>query len=99
MLTITQLSLVILCLYASFCVIHGASVYQMNEEIRQGRAPKTIKRIDAANPDLFDRFIHAHFSGDENLALYINGEWKHGSKTLTNAEKTWLKNNGWKNIG
>jgi hypothetical protein len=69
------------------------SVNQMNQEIQQGRAPRSIKRIDPANPERYDRFIHAHF--DDGSALYINGEWKHGSKKLTNAEKEWLKKNGW----
>ncbi|UJR06969.1 hypothetical protein I4U23_011257 [Adineta vaga] len=74
------------------------SVNQLNKAIQQGKAPKTIIRIDPANPPRYDRYIHAHFT--DGSALYINGEWKHppkpGSKVLTNDAREWLTKNGWK---
>ena len=76
-----------------YSVVKSASVYQMNQDIQQGRAPKTIIRIDPARPELYDRFIHAHFS--DGGALYTNGQWKHGGRLLTNAELNWLRANGW----
>jgi hypothetical protein len=84
------------CALICYSMANSPSVNQMNQEIQQGRAPSTIKRIDPANPPRFDRYIHVHFT--DGSALYINGEWKHGSKKLTNAEKEWLKKNGWENI-
>jgi hypothetical protein len=69
------------------------SVNQMNQDLRSHPAGRTIERIDPANEARYDRYIHAHFK--DGSALYINGEWKHGSRQLTNTEKEWLRENGW----
>lgn len=72
---------------------NAPSVYQMNADLRNDHASKTIQRIDDARPP-YDRHIHAHFT--DGSALYINGEWKHGYKVLTRDEKKFLKKYGWK---
>ncbi|CAF1496245.1 unnamed protein product [Adineta ricciae] len=69
------------------------SVNQMNRDLRSHPAGRTIERIDPACPERYDRYIHAHFK--DGSALYINGEWKHGFRNLTNVEKEWLSENGW----
>jgi hypothetical protein len=67
----------------------------MQKEIERGRAPSSIERVDRANPENYDRFDHIHFKDGRN-ALYNNGEWKHGGRKLTNAEKKWIEGHGWK---
>jgi RHS repeat-associated protein len=64
---------------------------QMQKQVEQGKAPKTIDRVDKGiGPHEKD---HVHFS--DGSALNSDGTWKHGSHTLTNAEKGWLQQNGW----
>ncbi len=81
------------CVFIYYRMANKKSVNQMNQDLRSHPAGRTIDRIDPACPERFDRFIHAHFK--DGSALYINGEWKHGSKKLTNVEKEWLQENGW----
>ena len=70
----------------------------MQKQVERGQAPKSVLRVDSANPSQYDRFDHVHFKNDGkgNHALYNNGEWKHGGRPLTNAEKEWLIANEWK---
>ncbi len=68
-------------------------VNQMNKQIKSGKAPKGIVRVD--QPKIAYEKPHVHFG--EKDALNIDGTWKHGGNiTLTNAQKEWLLNNGWK---
>lgn len=60
---------------------------QANKLIQQGRAPRTVLRVDIGNPTLRE-LPHVHFEG--GAALNNNGTWKHGSKVLTNAEKLFV---------
>lgn len=67
---------------------------KMQDEVDKGQAPKTIRRVDSGHfPGEND---HVHFKkGDENIALYNNGKWKHDQKRLTAAEKRWLLKHNW----
>jgi len=64
----------------------------MQKQVERDQAPNSIDRVDGANPPR-DRFDHVHFR--DGHTLYNNGEWKHGGRSLTNAEKAWLQDNGW----
>ena len=64
---------------------------QMNRAIQTGRAPRGIKAVNT--PKLPGEQLHVHF--DNGAALNVDGTWKHGSTTLTAAQKKWLKENGW----
>ena len=71
----------------------GCSVNQMNEEIKKGKAPKGVDRID--RPKIEGEQIHAHFN--KGSAINIDGSLKHGTgKELTQAITKWLRKNGWK---
>jgi hypothetical protein len=73
----------------------SSSVNQMNREIRRGKAPNSIKRVDRGNPDIPDNQDHVHFTNDR-ATLNRDGTWGHGStRTLTGAEKRWLRGHGW----
>jgi RHS repeat-associated protein len=76
-------------------IIDGpASPNQINKLIRTGKAPKGLKRVDV--PRTYKEKIHMTF--DNGNALNIDGTWKHikGSTTLTNAQKKFLRQHGWK---
>ena len=68
-------------------------INQINEKIRRGQAPRSI---DHAEHDHVPNTDHIHFK--DGRAIYRNGEYKHGpyNKRLTNAEKEFLKENGFK---
>jgi hypothetical protein len=68
----------------------------MQKQVERDQAPKSILRVDNAHPP-GDRFDHVHFvdEGHGKHALYNNGEWKHGGRSLTNAEEEWLIKNEW----
>ena len=71
----------------------GCGVNQMNEEIKKGKAPKGVDRID--RPKIEGEQIHAHFN--KGSAINIDGSLKHGTgKELTQAITKWLRKNGWK---
>jgi RHS repeat-associated protein len=73
----------------------GSSPNQMNREIRQGKAPRTIQRVDRGNPDIPDNQDHVHFVNDR-ATLNRDGTWGHGStRTLSRAERVWLRGHGW----
>lgn len=59
--------------------------------IDTGKSPKTIIRVDKGK--IFGELDHIHFK--DGSALNVDGTWKHGSKTLTNAETKFLQSNGW----
>ncbi|SIO13416.1 RHS repeat-associated core domain-containing protein [Singulisphaera sp. GP187] len=67
---------------------------QMNKAIQNGQAPKSIERVDIGK--IKGEQTHVHL--DDGSALNIDGSWKHGGRQLSNAEKDWLKGNGWINI-
>ena len=70
------------------------NVNQMNQEIKKGTAPKSIIRIDQAYQSRpGDEYAHVHFV--DGAALRDDGTWKHNPRTLTNAEKDWLRKWGW----
>jgi len=65
---------------------------QLNNEIRQGRAPSGIDRVDIGK--VKGEQTHVHFFDDS--ALNMDGTWKHGGRTLSRDQKIWLTENGWK---
>ncbi|CAF1314478.1 unnamed protein product [Adineta ricciae] len=67
---------------------------QMQKQVECGKAPKSIDRVDVGNPDQGDRLPHIHFK-DGRHALYNDGTWKHGGRTLHREEIQWLNDNGW----
>jgi hypothetical protein len=73
----------------------SSSVNQMNQEIKRGQAPSTIKRIDGASTNIGDSQDHVHFT--DGKALKRDGTWKHGPpRPLSRDEKAWLGDkHGW----
>ena len=75
------------------------SVNQMNQEIRRGKAPRGIVRVDRDRlPDGTYSQPHVHFAG--GAALNEDGTWKHFPAyglppDLTNAQIDWLQAKGW----
>jgi hypothetical protein len=70
------------------------SANKMNDEIFKGSAPRTVERIDLGK--IKGEQTRVHLS--DGSALNIDGTWKHGGRTMTNAEKDWLRSHGWLNI-
>ena len=68
------------------------SANQMNKAIQRGQAPRGIKRIDTGKTK--GEQMHATFADDS--ALNKDGTWKHRGRRLTNAQKQWLRDNGWR---
>ena len=68
------------------------SINQVNEQIKRGQAPSTIKRADKGK--IYGEQDNIHFQ--DGSAINRDGSWKHGEKRLTNAEKEFLKNSGFK---
>jgi hypothetical protein len=69
---------------------------QMNNQVRNGRAPSSVDRVDLGNPsDPGDEDPHIHFK-KEKQALKQDGTWKEGTgRQLTKAEAEWVKKNNW----
>jgi RHS repeat-associated protein len=64
---------------------------QMQKQVEKGKAPKSVDRVDPGlGPNEQD---HIHFS--DGNALNEDGTWKHGGRSLTNAESEWIQSNGW----
>jgi RHS repeat-associated protein len=74
----------------------GTSANQLNQEIRRGRAPKGIKRVDKANPDIPGNQDHVHIDGQRET-LNRDGTWGHGAEPgeLNNEQREWLRGHGW----
>lgn len=68
------------------------SVNQMNKQIRTGKAPVGVRRVDRGSPALHEQ-PHVHF--DDGSALNVDGTWKHGGTTLTRRQERWLIRHGW----
>lgn len=69
------------------------SAFQVERLIKTGKAPKSVIRFDKGKLE-HNELPHIHF--DEGSALFMNGEWKHGQKKLSNAEIKFLQKNGFK---
>lgn len=65
----------------------------MNHEIRTGKAPKGIERVDVPKAGGHEQ-VHVHF--ENGAVLSINGSWKHGYIELSSKMKNWLLEHGWK---
>jgi hypothetical protein len=64
---------------------------QLNNDIKQGNAPKGVDRVDVGK--VKGEQTHVHF--DDDSALNKDGTWKHGERDLTRAQEKWLVQNGW----
>ncbi|WP_345398793.1 Hint domain-containing protein, partial [Amycolatopsis samaneae] len=78
-------------------LVHNCSVNQMNKKIQTGGAPSGVTRVDKGK--IPGEQTHVHFS--DGTALNKDGTWKHdggagGPGKLTNAQKKWLRECGWK---
>jgi RHS repeat-associated protein len=69
---------------------------QMNRQVCNGQAPKSVDRVDKGNPDdPGDRDPHIHFK-NQKAALKMDGTWKEGAgRQLTKEEAEWVKKNNW----
>lgn len=63
----------------------------MNQAILRGGAPKGLTRVDRGK--IPGEQTHIHF--EDGSALNMDGTWKHGGTSLTNAQIKWLEANGW----
>ncbi len=63
----------------------------MNKQIKQGNAPKQVKRVDVGK--VKGEQTHVHLK--DGSALNKNGTWKHGGTKLSNKTQTWLGKSGW----
>ena len=71
------------------------SINQMNQDVKNKKAPKTVKMVHTKNTAVKGEQDHVHFKDDN--ALNRDGTWKEGKgRPLTNAEKEWLKEGGFK---
>ena len=71
------------------------SINQMNQDVKNKKAPKTVKMVHTKNTAVKGEQDHVHFKDDN--ALNRAGTWKEGKgRPLTNAEKEWLKEGGFK---
>ena len=69
------------------------SVNQLNEQIRRGKAPTGVDRVDGPNTNIPGSQRHVHIDGVG--ALNVDGKWRHGGGRLTNRQRDWLEENGW----
>jgi RHS repeat-associated protein len=70
----------------------ATSANQLDKKVQRGQAPKTIDRVDRGNPDNGEK---DHIQFKDGNALNKDGTWKHGGRTLTNAEREFIIENGW----
>lgn len=94
-LTVDRLHTYFVATVDTAVLVHNAncSVYQMNQLIDRGKAPRSIRRVDR---DVQQHGGHVHVHFRDGRALRQDGVWKHGSRTLTNKEGRWLGARGWK---
>lgn len=67
---------------------------QMQKQVVNGQAPKTVIRVD--NPKIPNQLPHIHFS--DGTALNIDGsihDAMNGIHKLTKSERIWIFKNGW----
>ena len=69
---------------------------QMQTEVQREQAPPGIHRVDNYNTQVRGEKDHIHFDNDDGPALNRDGTWKHGGRILTNSEKEWISQHGWK---
>ena len=69
---------------------------QMQKEVERGQAPAGIHRVDKYNTQVKGEKDHIHLDNDDGPALNRDGTWKHGGRILTNSEKEWISQHGWK---
>ena len=67
---------------------------QMNQQVKKGKAPKSVDRVYSANTNVKGEQDHIHFK--DGNALNKDGSWKEGlGRSLTNTEKQWIIDNNW----
>ncbi|MGC6769399.1 T7SS effector LXG polymorphic toxin [Enterococcus sp. LJL51] len=74
------------------------SVNQINEQIKLGKSPNGIKRVDKGFSDVEDAQDHIHFD-DSRWTLNKDGSWGHNSSgqppQITKKILKWLQKIGW----
>ena len=78
--------------YGTINASRAKPVNQMQKRIERGQAPKTIDRVDKARAYMEQDNVHFK----DGSSLNRDGSWKHGGKILTNVEKEFLLEFGWK---
>lgn len=48
-----------------------ASPNQMNQQVKRGQSPSSIKRVDKGVPERYDRDDHIHFQSGEALCTQM----------------------------
>jgi RHS repeat-associated protein len=71
-----------------------SSPNQMNQEVRKGQAPKDVTAVHTPHTDDGGNGQnHVHFS--DGTSQNQDGSAHHGTPSLTNSVKDWLKGHGW----
>jgi RHS repeat-associated protein len=64
---------------------------QLNQQIKKGKAPNGVERVDVGK--VKGEQTHVHFNN--GAALNQDGTWKHGQTTITKKQADWLERAGW----
>ena len=68
------------------------SINQLNQDIKKGKAPDGVTRVDSAKVPNEQPHVHLW----DGSALNSDGTWKHGGVDLPKNILKWLKKIGWK---
>ncbi|HYW12862.1 MAG TPA: RHS repeat-associated core domain-containing protein [Longimicrobium sp.] len=69
----------------------SSSPGRMQREVERGQAPRTVDRVDQGRGP-YEKDHVEFLSGD---ALNRDGSWKHGGRSLSNAEQAWIRKHEW----
>ena len=70
---------------------------QLQQQVKRGKVPKGISRVDSSDPNIPNSQPHIHF-GENESALNLDGTWHDAGKerpNITNKIKEWILDNGW----
>lgn len=72
------------------------TINQAQQQVYREQAPKSVERVDEKRDygSQHHEKEHVHFKGGH--ALNKDGTWKHGGRKLSNSEKQWLEQIGWR---
>ena len=69
----------------------------MNDQIKKGKAPRGVSRVDSPDPKMPNSQPHIHF-GENESALNRDGTWHDARKPrpkINNKIEKWILENGW----
>ena len=70
---------------------------QLQQQVKRGKVPKGISRVDSSDPNIPNSQPHIHF-GENESALNLDGTRHDAGKerpNITNKIKEWILDNGW----